>query len=164
MSRALVTDLYELNMAASYLRRGMTAPATFSLFVRKLPPERGFLVAAGLEQCLDHLESFGFDDEELGYLGAIGFDERALADFASLKFEGEVRAVPEGRIVHGEEPILEVTAPIPVAQLVETYLLNQITLHTTLASKAARYVLAARDRDLVDFAFRRTHGLDAAMA
>lgn len=164
MPGALLTDLYELNMAASYLRRGMTAPATFSLFVRKLPPERGFLVAAGLERCLDHLESFGFDDEELGYLGAIGFDERALTDFASLKFEGEVRAVAEGRIVHGEEPILEVTAPIPVAQLVETYLLNQITLHTTLASKAARYVLAARDRDLVDFAFRRTHGLDAAMA
>ncbi len=164
MPGALLTDLYELNMAASYLRRGMTAPATFSLYVRKLPPERGFLVAAGLEHCLDFLESFGFDAEELGYLGAIGFDERALEDFANLRFEGEVRALPEGRIVHGEEPILEVTAPIPVAQLVETYLLNQVTLHTTLASKAARYVLAARDRDLVDFAFRRTHGLDAALA
>ncbi len=164
MPGALLTDLYELNMAASYLRRGMTAPATFSLYVRKLPPERGFLVAAGLEHCLDFLGSFGFDDEELGYLGAIGFDDRALTDFANLRFEGEVRAVPEGRIVHGEEPILEVTAPIPVAQLVETFLLNQVTLHTTLASKAARYVLAARDRDLVDFAFRRTHGLDAAMA
>lgn len=164
MPGALLTDLYELNMAASYLRRGMDAPATFSLYVRALPPQRGFLVAAGLERCLAYLSSFGFDDEELGYLGAIGFDDRALEDFAKVRFDGEVRAVPEGRIVHGEEPILEVTAPIAVAQLVETYLLNQVTLHTTLASKAARYVLAAEGRDLVDFAFRRTHGLDAALA
>jgi nicotinate phosphoribosyltransferase len=164
MPGALLVDLYELNMAASYLRREMRAPATFSLYVRGLPPERGFLVAAGLEPCLEFLAGFGFDDEELGYLGAIGFDDRALEDFAKVSFEGDVRAVPEGRIVHGEEPILEVTAPIAVAQLVETYLLNQVTLHATLASKAARYVLAAEGRGLVDFAFRRTHGLDAAMA
>jgi nicotinate phosphoribosyltransferase len=164
MPGGLLTDLYELNMAASYLRRGMTAPATFSLFIRSLPPQRGFAVAAGLEHCLDFLEAFGFDDEELGYLGAIGFDDRALEDLAAVRFEGEVRAVPEGRIVHGDEPILEVTAPIAVAQLVETYLLNQVTLHTTLASKAARYVVAADGRDLVDFAFRRTHGVEAAVA
>lgn len=164
MPGALLTDLYELNMAASYLRRRMTAPATFSLSIRALPPERGFAVASGLAHCLDFLEHFGFDDEELGYLGAIGFDDRALADFAGVRFDGEVRAVPEGRIVHGEEPLLEVTAPIAVAQLVETYLLNQITLHTTLTSKAARYVIAADGRGLVDFAFRRTHGLDAAIA
>ena len=164
MPGALLTDLYELNMAASYLRRGMTAPATFSLYVRTLPPERGFAVAAGLEPCLAFLQSFGFDAEELGYLGAIGFDDRALEDFSKVRFDGDVRAVPEGRIVHGEEPILEVTAPIAVAQLIETYLLNQVTLHTTLASKAARYVLAAEGRGLVDFAFRRTHGLDAALA
>ncbi len=164
MPGALLTDLYELNMAASYLRRGMTAPAAFSLYVRSLPPERGFAVAAGLQPALAFLESFGFDDEELGYLGAIGFDDRALTDFAGVRFDGEVRAVPEGRIVHGEEPILEVTASIPVAQLVETYLMNQITLHTTLASKAARYIVAAEGRDLVEFAFRRTHGLDAAIA
>ena len=164
MRGALLTDLYELNMAASYLRRGMDAPATFSLYVRSLPSRRGFLVAAGLASCLGFLEDFGFDAEELGYLGAIGFDDRALEDFANVRFYGEVRAVPEGRIVHGEEPIVEVTAPIAVAQLVETYLLNRITLHTTVASKAARYVLAAEGRDLVDFAFRRTHGLDAAEA
>ncbi len=164
MRGALLTDLYELNMAASYLRRGMDAPATFSLYVRSLPSRRGFLVASGLASCLEFLEDFGFDDEELGYLGAIGFDDRALEDFAHVRFAGEVRAVPEGRIVHGEEPILEVTAPIAVAQLVETYLMNRVTLHTTVASKAARYVLAAEGRDLVDFAFRRTHGLDAAIA
>jgi nicotinate phosphoribosyltransferase len=164
MPGGLLTDLYELNMAVSYLRRGMTGPATFSLYVRKLPKHRGFLVAAGLDDCLAYLEDFGFDEDDLRYLGSIGFDDRAIDDLAYLRFDGEVRAVQEGTIVHGEEPILEVTAPIAVAQLVETAMLNRITLHTTLASKAARYVLAAEGRDLVDFAFRRTHGTDAAMA
>ncbi len=151
-------------MAASYLRRGMDGLATFSLYVRGLPKQRGFLVAAGLEPCLDFLESFAFADDDLGYLAEVGFDVRAIEDFRSLRFDGEVWAVPEGRIVYSEEPILEVTAPVAVAQVVETYLLNQITLHTTLASKAARYVIAADGRDLVDFAFRRTHGTEAAMA
>jgi nicotinate phosphoribosyltransferase len=160
----LLTDLYELNMAASYLRRGMTADATFSLSVRNLPKQRGFLVAAGLESCLDLLEDFGFTDDDLAYLASIGFDERAIEDFGGVSFDGEVWAVPEGTIVYGEEPILEVTASIPVAQLVETVLLNQITLHTTIASKAARYVIAAEGRRVVDFAFRRTHGSEAAMA
>jgi nicotinate phosphoribosyltransferase len=97
-------------------------------------------------------------------LRRIGFDARAVEDFQDLRFEGEVWAVPEGRIVHAKEPVLEVTAPIAVAQLVETVLLNQVTLHTTLASKAARYVIAAEGRGLVDFAFRRTHGVEAARA
>ncbi len=164
MPGGLLTDLYELNMAASYLRRRMDGLATFSLYVRGLPKQRGFLVAAGLESSLAFLESFAFDDEDLAYLGQLGFDQRAIEDFGGLRFDGEVWAVPEGRIVYSEEPILEVTAPVAVAQLVETYLLNQMTLHTTLASKAARYTIAAADRDLVDFAFRRTHGVEAAMA
>lgn len=164
MQGGLLTDLYELNMAASYLRRGMTEPATFSLYVRGLPKERGFLVAAGLEACLDALASFGFEEQDLAYLATIGFDERAIDDFRGVRFDGDVWAVPEGRIVHASEPILEVTASLPVAQLVETILLNQVTLHTTIASKAARYRIAAADRDLVDFAFRRTHGREAAMA
>src|SRR5712691_1312397 len=164
MPGALLTDLYELNMAASYLRRGMTSPATFSLYVRTLSPNRGFLVAAGLQSCLDFLETLGFDDEDLGYLASIGFDARDIEAFARLRFDGDVWAVPEGRVVYADEPLLEVTAALPVAQLVETYLLNQITLHATMASKAARYRLAADGRDLVDFAFRRTHGVDAAMA
>ena len=164
MPGALLTDLYELNMAASYLRRGMDGLATFSLYVRGLPKQRGFLVAAGLEACLDFLETVSFDDDDLAYLSSVGFDDRAIEDFRGLRFDGEVWAVPEGRIVYSEEPILEVTAPVAVGQLVETYLLNQITLHTTLATKAARYVLAADGRDLVDFAFRRTHGTEAAMA
>jgi nicotinate phosphoribosyltransferase len=164
MPGALRTDLYELNMAVSYLRRDMTGPATFSLFVRGVPKQRGFLVAAGLERCLDDLEAFSFEDEDLAYLASIGFDDRALQDLAGLRFDGEVWAMPEGTIVHGGEPILEVTAPIPVAQLVETSLLNRITLQTTIASKAARYVLAADGKGLVDFALRRAHGIEAAEA
>ena len=164
MPGGLRTDLYELNMAVSYLRRGMTASATFSLYVRGLPKQRGFLVAAGLEPCLRFLESFSFDDEDLGYLGSIGFDDRALRDLASVRFDGDVWAVPEGTVVYGGEPILEVTASIPVAKLMQSARLNQVTLHTTLASKAARYVVAADGRDLVDFALRRSHGVEAAMA
>jgi nicotinate phosphoribosyltransferase len=164
MPGGLRTDLYELNMAASYLRRGMDEEATFSLYVRDMPKERGFLVAAGLDDCLRFLETFSFEDDELEHLRTIGFDDRAVEDFRDLRFAGEVWAIPEGRIVHAKEPLLEVTAPIAVAQLVETVLLNQITLHTTVASKAARYVLAAEGRDMVDFAFRRTHGVEAARA
>jgi nicotinate phosphoribosyltransferase len=161
----LCTDLYELNMAASYLRRGMTGPATFSLFVRHLPAERGFLVAAGLQACLEFLEGFRFDDDELGWLGGeLGFSDQAVAAFAGLRFTGEVWAVPEGRVVFAGEPLLEVTAPIAEAQLVETALLNFISFHTAVASKAARCRLAAGGAELVDFAFRRTQGMDAAMA
>ncbi|HYY06996.1 MAG TPA: nicotinate phosphoribosyltransferase [Actinomycetota bacterium] len=164
MPGGLRTDLYELNMAASFLRRGMTADATFSLYVRDMPKERGFLVAAGLEDALRFLDSFSFTDEELAYLATIGFDDRAIEDFRGVRFDGDVWAVPEGRIVHAKEPILEVTASIAVAQLVETVLLNQVMVHTTIASKAARYVIAAEDRGLVDFSFRRTHGVEAARA
>ncbi len=164
MGLGLLTDLYELNMAASYLRRGMDVSATFSLFVRGLPSQRGFAVSAGLEDCLDYLEALRFDDTDLAYLRELGFRQDDVERFASLRFTGEAWAVPEGRMVFAGEPVLEVTAPIAEAQLGETYLLNQITLHTTLASKAARCRIAAGDRDVVDFAFRRTHGLDAAMA
>jgi nicotinate phosphoribosyltransferase len=164
MPGGLLTDLYELNMAASYLRRGMHAEATFSLYVRDMPKERGFLVAAGLEDCLSFLETYSFEEEELDALRGFGFDERAIEDLREIRFAGDVWAVPEGRIVHAKEPILEVTAPIAVAQLIETMLLNQVTLHTTLASKAARYVLAAEGRTMVDFSFRRTHGVEAARA
>lgn len=164
MARALLTDLYELNMAASYLRRMMVGPATFSLFVRRLPPNRGFLVAAGLEDCLAYLERFLFEEAELEYArSALGFDDETIEAFGALRFTGDVWAVPEGTIVFANEPLLEVTGPIAEAQLVETYLLNQITFQTTIASKAARCRIAAGGRDLVDFAFRRTQGVEAAM-
>ncbi|MDE3086661.1 MAG: nicotinate phosphoribosyltransferase [Acidobacteriota bacterium] len=165
MGRALCTDFYELNMAASYLRRGMTAPATFSLFVRRLPPRRGFLVAAGIEDCVEWLEGFGFDEGDLGYLAGLGFEERDLEALAGLRFTGELWAIPEGRVVFAGEPLLELTAPLPEAQLAETFLLNQVTFQTALASKAARCRLAAGEAmELVEFGFRRTHGVDAAMA
>lgn len=158
----LRTDLYELRMAASYLRHDLTAPATFSLFARRLPDNRGFLVAAGLDEALTFLETFSFDDDELAYLrDNHGFDEPALAALAALRFTGDVRAVPEGRVVFADEPLLEVTAPLAEAQLVETGLLNVITFQTTIASKAARCRLAAGGAELIDFAFRRTHGLAA---
>jgi nicotinate phosphoribosyltransferase len=164
MGRALLTDLYELTMAASYRRRGMDARATFSLFVRSLPPERGFLVAAGLDGCLSYLDGLAVEDDDLAFLAGAGFDDASLDALRGLRFTGDVWAVPEGRIVFAGEPLLEVTAPVAEAQLAETSLLNRITLETTLASKAARCVLAAEGRDLLDFAFRRTHGPDAAMA
>ncbi|MGE5135104.1 MAG: nicotinate phosphoribosyltransferase [Gemmatimonadota bacterium] len=151
-------------MAASYLRRGMTAPATFSLFVRALPPRRGFLAAAGLADCLDYLESFSFTGEDLGWLRGAGFPEDAVRALGTLRFTGDVHAVPEGRVVLPGEPLLEVTAPLPQAQLVETFLLNQVTFQTAIATKAARCRLAAGGIELVDFALRRTHGVSAGLA
>ncbi|MGA3215668.1 MAG: nicotinate phosphoribosyltransferase [Acidimicrobiales bacterium] len=165
MSKALATDFYELNMAASYLRHEMTGTATFSLFCRRLPQDRGFLVAAGLEDCLAFLEDFAFDEADLEYLAAIGFDDDALRGFRDLRFTGEVWAVPEGTVLLANEPLLEVSAPLAEAQLVETYLLNQCTFQTALATKAARCRVAAAGRmDLVEFSMRRTHGIEASIA
>jgi nicotinate phosphoribosyltransferase len=165
VSVALTTDRYELTMAASYLSRGMTGSATFSLFVRDLPPDRGFVVAAGLEDVLGILENFAFDHEDLAWLAGHGFDRGALDDFATMRFTGDVWAIPEGHVVFANEPLLEVTAPLPEAQIVESIILNQITYQTALATKAARCQLAARGQaTLVDFSLRRTHGIEAAMA
>src|SRR6266699_1477372 len=151
-------------MAASYLRRDMTGTATFSLFVRALPAMRGFLVAAGVESCLDLLQDFRFEEDDIRYLRETqGYAEGDLEAFRRLRFTGDVWAIPEGRVALAGEPILEVTAPLPEAQLVETLSLNQVTFETTIASKAARCVIAARGRDVVDFAFRRTQGIEAGI-
>lgn len=164
MVSALSTDLYELTMATSYLRRGMRGPATYSLFVRKLPAHRGFLVCAGLTDALDFLASFRFTPEELDYVGAtLGLAEPDLERLAGLRFTGDVWAIPEGTIVTAGEPLLEVTAPIAEAQLVETALLNYVSFQTTVASKAVRCRLAAPHVRLVDFSMRRTQSLQAAM-
>jgi len=164
MAGALVTDLYELNMVVSYLKRGMTAPATFSLFIRELPPGWGFFIATGLEACLDHFEHFRFTDADLDFLRETqGYDEATLDALRDLRFTGDVVAVPEGRVVYPNEPLLEVTAPLPEAQLVETILLNQVTYQTAVGSKAARCVLAAPDKEMVDFALRRVHGGEAGI-
>lgn len=165
MGGLLLTDLYELRMAASYVRHRMERLATFSLYVRRLPPERGFLVAAGFEDCLSFLENLGATPDDLAYLREIpGFSPADLRALRQVRFTGDVWAVPEGRVVFASEPLVEVTAPIAEAQLVETYLLNRVTFQTAIATKAARCRLAARGRPLVDFGMRRTHGIDAAMA
>jgi len=165
LGSGLLTDLYELNMAASYLRRGMDGLATFSLFVRKMPRRRGFLVVAGVEDCIDQLLNFCFDADDLDYLRrVIGYEDAVIDAFRRLRFTGDVWAIPEGRVALAGEPILEVTAPIAEAQLVETIVLNQLTFQMAVASKAARCYIAARGRQLVDFSFRRTHSLDAGIA
>ncbi|MEU6538504.1 nicotinate phosphoribosyltransferase [Streptomyces sp. NPDC047000] len=159
MSEVTTTDLYEVTMVMSYLRESMTRPAAFDLFVRALPPDRGFLVAAGVESSLDHLSSFRVTPQDVAdFAAALHRPERALEPLLGLEFTGTVRAVPEGRLVSAGEPLLEVTAPLPQAQLVETYLLNQVSHQTAIASKAARCVLAARGHPVVDFSLRRTHG------
>jgi nicotinate phosphoribosyltransferase len=159
VSDTLATDLYEVTMALAYLHEGMTEPATFSLFTRRLPPDRGFLVAAGLEDALAYLERLRVDNSDVAALAsALGRPEDEVAALRDLRFTGDVWAVPEGRVVLAGEPLLEVTAPLPQAQLVETVLFNQLTYQTAVASKAARCVLAARDLPVIDFSLRRTHG------
>ena len=161
---AIVTDLYEVTMALAYLHEGLTAPATFSLFTRKLPRQRGFLVAAGLADVIDFLERFHVSEEDVAvFASVLDCSVTDLAGLRGLRFTGDVWAVPEGRVVHAGEPLLELTAPLPQAQLVETWVLNQISHQTTLASKAARCVLAARGRPVVDFSLRRAHGIEAGM-
>ena len=169
-SPALLTDLYQLTMTAALVAEGRAdVPATFSMFVRSLPASRGFLVAAGLDDALRYLEALRFTEQDLVALAALDlgsgarFDAAYLDWLSEVRFTGSVRAVPEGRIIFANEPLLEVTAPLAVAQMVETYLLNQVGLQTTLATKAARYRHAAGGRTLVDFALRRAHGADAAM-
>ncbi|HEX2051087.1 MAG TPA: nicotinate phosphoribosyltransferase [Actinomycetota bacterium] len=161
---ALLTDLYELTMAASYHAHGMNEPATFDLFVRKLPERRNFLVACGLEQALSYLETLRFDDDSIAYLRSLEmFDDGFLSFLGDLRFTGDVHAVAEGEIVFDREPLLRVTAPMIEAQIVETFLLNGVTFQTMIASKAARVALAARGRDFVDFSPRRDHAADAAI-
>jgi nicotinate phosphoribosyltransferase len=162
---ALQTDLYELTMAAAYFEDKFAANATFELFVRSLPAERGFLVAAGLEQALDFLARVRFRDDEIEYLRQeTVFRHITPAFFDYLKtfrFTGEVWAIPEGTPVFGEEPLLRVTAPIIEAQIVETFLLSTLTFQTMIASKAARVVAAAEGRPVVEFGSRRAHGPEA---
>lgn len=160
----LFTDLYELTMAASYYQHRMFAPATFSVFVRSLPKERGFLVAAGIEEVLQILAAFAFTREDISFLRSTS---RFTADFldylAQLRFTGEVYALPEGSPCFAQEPLMEITAPIIEAQIVETVVLNALHVQTLIASKAARCYAATNGRSLIDFSLRRTHGMDAGL-
>lgn len=161
---ALLTDLYQLTMAQSYFQSRKFESATFSLFVRSYPVNRGYFVSAGLEDVLGFLQGFAFDKEDIDYLHSTRMFDSDFLDFLKgLRFTGEVWAIPEGRLFFKDEPILELTAPIIEAQIVETFVLNQINLQALIATKAARCVQAARGRSVVDFSLRRTHGIDAGM-
>jgi len=160
----LLTDLYELTMAASYFRESMFQEATFSLFIRDYPPHRSYFVAAGLEHLLELLRGYRFREDSIDYLRQTGRFSSAFLDYLStFEFTGSVRALPEGRIFFADEPILEITAPLIEGQLLETLVINVIQLETLLASKAARCVEAARGRGVIDFGLRRTHGIDAGL-
>ena len=161
---ATVTDLYEVTMALAYLSEDLTAAGHLQPVRRALPAERGFLVAAGLADVLDHLDGFAVDETDIAVLAAAANRPEAdLAPLRGLRFTGEVRAVPEGSIVFADEPLLEVTAPLPQAQLVETCCSTRSRHQTALASKAARCVLAAGGRPVIDFSLRRTHGIEAGL-
>jgi len=160
----LLTDLYQLTMAQSYFREQRMGSATFSLFIRSYPPNRGYFVSAGLLDVLAYLEDFTFDASALDYLATQKlFSDDFLHYLADLHFTGDVWALPEGRVFFKDEPIIEITAPIIQAQIVETFVINQLHLQTLIATKAARCVHAAGGRPVVDFALRRTHGTDAGM-
>ncbi len=161
---ALLTDLYQLTMAACYFDQGMAEEATFSLFIRKYPGHRGYFVAAGLEEALNYLETLRFTAADLSYLKATGLFSAGFLDYLGVvRFNGEVFALPEGSIFFKNEPVLEVSAPIIEAQLAETFIINAVSLQTLIASKAARSYHAARGRPLIDFSLRRTQGTDAGL-
>ena len=162
-SLVLFTDLYELTMAQAYWQSGQTAEATFSLFFRSYPPDRAYFVFAGLYDVLNFLEGFRFSRDDITFLRSTSrFDDAFIQYLSGLRFTGSVRSMTEGRVFFANEPVIEVTSPVVEAQIVETYLLNQVNLQSVLATKASRVVHAARGKTLVDFAARRTHGIDAA--
>ena len=161
---ALLTDLYQLTMLQAYFDQGMNDTAVFEFFVRRLPENRNFLLAAGLEQVLDYLETLRFSDAEIAWLERCGrFHTRFVASLADLRFTGSVEAMPEGSVFFPNEPILRVTAPLREAQLVETRIINLLQFQTMVATKAARVRLAATEHLLVDFGLRRAHGAEAAL-
>jgi nicotinate phosphoribosyltransferase len=160
----LLTDLYELTMLQAYFRQRMNGPAVFELFVRRLPPHRNFLMAAGLAQVLDYLASLRFADDDLRWLtGSRRFAPEFVDSLAGLRFTGDVDALPEGTVFFADEPILRISAPLREAQLVESRVMNLIHYASLVASKAARSVLAAPGRPLVDFGLRRAHGAEAGL-
>lgn len=160
----LLTDLYQLTMLQAYLDRGMEEPAVFEFFIRRLPPNRGFLMAAGLEQVLDYVETLHCEPWELEWLASTGRFSRSFIDYlARLRFTGDVDAIPEGTVFFPNEPLVRVVAPLPQAQLIETRLMNLLHFQTVIASKAARLVLTAPGKPLIDFGLRRAHGAEAGL-
>jgi nicotinate phosphoribosyltransferase len=165
--RALLVDLYELTMAAAYFEQQVDCRATFELFVRQMPPQRSFLVAGGIEDALDYLADLRFREEHVTFLRSLPVFRNVSSEFfdylRQFRFAGEVEAVEEGTLIFAEEPLLQVTAPILEAQIVETYLLSVINFETLVASKAARVVRAARGRGVLEFGTRRAQGPEAGV-
>jgi nicotinate phosphoribosyltransferase len=164
LTSPLLTDLYQLTMLHAYFTKGMCETAVFEFFIRKLPPNRNFMMAAGLEQVLDYLEGLRFGAEELEWIERSGrFPREFVGHLEALRFTGDVHALPEGTIFFPQEPVLRVTAPLPEAQFVESRLINLLLFQTLIATKAARSVLAAPGKLLVDFGLRRAHGAEAGL-
>jgi nicotinate phosphoribosyltransferase len=163
----LITDLYELTMAAAYFENRLHHRAVFELFTRKLPKQRAYLIVTGLEQVLDYLSTLRFDEAQIDYLREHPSFKRVSSEFfeylADFRFTGDVWAMPEGTAAFGMEPLLRVTAPIIEAQIVETFLLSTVNFQTMIASKAARVVTAAGSREIVEFGTRRAHGTEAGL-
>ncbi|MBA4147021.1 MAG: nicotinate phosphoribosyltransferase [Verrucomicrobia bacterium] len=163
-SEALLTDLYQLTMLQGYFEQRMNETAVFEFFVRRLPPKRNFLIAAGLEQVLEFLEGFHFSEEDIAWLGTQkNFHPEFLEFLKDLRFTGDVDAMPEGTLVFANEPLIRITAPMPVAQFIETRLINLLQFQTMIASKAARSVLVAPGKGLAEFGLRRAHGAEAGL-
>jgi nicotinate phosphoribosyltransferase len=162
---ALLTDLYQLTMLQTYYEHGMTDTAVYELFFRRLPPKaRNFFVAAGLEQVVEYLEGLRFLPEEIEWLGTQNrLTKDTLDRLASLRFTGDVDAIPEGTVFFADEPMIRIVAPLPVAQLVETRVMNILHFQTMIASKAARAAIQAPDKLLVDFGLRRAHAAEAGL-
>ena len=161
---ALLTDLYELTMAASYFEEKMFAPASFSLFIRGYPKDWGYYVNAGLDDVLNYLEDFHFAGSDIEYLKTTGLFSNAFLEFlAGVRFTGDVWALKEGEVFFADEPIMEITAPIIEGQIVETFIINSAHLQSLICTKASRCMEAAAGRALVDFSLRRTHGVDAGL-
>ena len=160
---SLFTDYYELTMCASYFDNKKFAPATFDLFIRRMPENRSYFVFAGLEEALQYLQNISFTEEHLVYLKKQGINDDFLDYLHTLQFTGDVWAVPEGTVAFPNEPLIRVTAPIIEAQLVETFLLNTINLQTMIATKASRVGHAAKGKSVIEFGLRREHGIDAGM-
>jgi nicotinate phosphoribosyltransferase len=164
LTSPLTTDLYELNMVQAYLDRGEDKEAVFEFFVRRLPPRRGFLLAAGLEDVLTYLETLRFSSSEIDWLKSTGRFRGNLIDYlAGFRFSGDVHAVAEGTVCFPNEPLIRITAPLTMAQIVETRLINILHFQTMIASKAARMVLAAPGKILSDFGLRTAHGAEAGL-
>src|SRR5512141_446529 len=160
---SLFTDFYELTMCASYFDNKNFEPATFDLFIRRLPENRSYFLFAGLEEALQYLQTVKFTEEHLSFLAKQGFREDFLNYLRGFKFTGEVWAIPEGTVTFPNEPLIRVTAPIIEAQVVETFLLNTINLQTMIATKASRVVHSAKGKSVIEFGLRRETGIDAGM-